>query len=780
MYANIIVNISHENLDKSFQYIVPKRLEEIIHVGDQVSIPFGKGNRLINGYVLMLTEKLEFDPNKQKEIVDIITDSSLVEGKLIKLAYWMKEEYGSTMINALKTVLPVKKNVKPKEQKTVVLKIGREEGFDRLREYKQKHQTARFRLMEQLLDMQELDYSLVINKLNISSATIKVLSEQGVIDVEARRVYRGAVGGAASGTTADGNSAAGTVTDKIKPQLNEKQREIADSLIADYNTGLYNSRSANNAQPATPVSLIRGITGSGKTEIYMEVIEEVVRSGRQAIVLIPEISLTYQTVLRFYKRFGDRVSTLHSKLSEGERYDQFEKAKNGEIDVMIGPRSALFTPFSNLGLIVIDEEHESTYKSDNMPKYHAREVAIKLAELHGAMVVLGSATPSVISYYEALKGNYKLYGLDVRAKQAILPKAYITDLRDELKQGNRSIFSRRLKEGIADRLEKGEQTMLFLNRRGYAGFISCRSCGHVVKCPHCDVSLSEHFGGARADGQAVSRNLRAGSRLVCHYCGYEQNQVTECPECHSKMIGGMRAGTEKIEQEIKKMFPQARVLRMDADTTRQKDGYEKILSSFANREADILVGTQMIVKGHDFPYVTLVGILAADMSLYAADYRAGERTFQLLTQAAGRAGRGEIEGEVIIQTYNPDNYCILSAAEQDYEQFYKEEIAYRQLLGYPPCAHLLAILIEGKDEKTCELYSEDLAEVVGNGIMGSVIGPTDAQIRKIEDVFRRVVYIKSPQMSELVKIKDKAEAYVDSRGVKGIRVTFDFDPEYGY
>ena len=737
MYANVIVNISHENLDKSFQYIVPKRLEDVISVGDRVSIPFGKGNRIINGYVLMLTDKPEFDPSKQKELVDIITDSSLVEAKLIKLAYWMKEEYGSTMINALKTVLPVKKNVKPKEQKTVVLKIGREEGYDYLRTYKQKHQTARFRLMEQLLEMEKLDYSLVINKLNISSATIKLLEEQGVLEVVSRRVFRN------SGLSAERTD---------KPTLNDKQREIADDIIGNIKNGLHNT------------SLIYGITGSGKTEIYMEVIEEVVKSGRQVIVLIPEISLTYQTVLRFYRRFGDRVSTLHSKLSEGERYDQFERAKNGEIDVMIGPRSALFTPFANLGLIVIDEEHEPTYKSDNMPKYHAREVAIKLAELHGASVILGSATPSVNSYYDALAGNYKLYTLDVRAGNAILPKVYITDLREELKQGNRSIFSTRLKKQIDDRLTKGEQTMLFINRRGYAGFISCRSCGHVVKCPHCDVSLSEHV----------------GKKLVCHYCGYEQSIVTECPECHSKMIGGMRAGTEKIEQEIKKMFPQARVLRMDADTTKQKDGYDKILSTFANREADILVGTQMIVKGHDFPYVTLVGILAADMSLYANDYRAAERTFQLLTQAAGRAGRGDIEGEVIIQTYNPDNYCIVSAAEQDYVKFYNEEIAYRKLMSYPPCAHLLAILIEGRNEQITERYSEDLAEAVRNGIIYNVIGPTDAQIRKIEDVYRRVIYIKSPELALLTDCKNKAEAYVDARGERGIRVTFDFDPVYGY
>lgn len=758
MYANIIVDISHENLDKSFQYIVPKRLEDSISVGDRVSIPFGKGNRLINGYVLMLTDKPEFDPSKQKEVVDIITDSSLVEDKLLKLAYWMKQEYGSTMINALKTVLPVKKTVKPKEQKTILINVSREEGFDRLREYKQKHQTARFRLLEQLFELQELDYSLVTSKLNISPATIKILEEQGVIRVEAKRVYRNKI-----------------IDAKMTPKnvLNDKQREIADDIIrrihdsqsVDCSSVPYGDDCKNaNAGLHNNVSLIRGITGSGKTEIYMEIIDDVVKSGRQVIVLIPEISLTYQTVLRFYKRFGDRVSTLHSKLSPGERYDQFERAKNGEIDVMIGPRSALFTPFANLGLIVIDEEHEGTYKSDNMPKYHAKDVAIKLAEFHNAAVILGSATPSVDSYYEALKGNYKLYTLDVRAKSAILPKVYITDLRDELKQGNRSIFGNMLKEKIDDRLSKGEQTMLFLNRRGYAGFISCRSCGHVVKCPHCDVSLSEHYGG----------------RLLCHYCGFETVKVTECPECHSKMIGGMRAGTEKIEQEIKRMFPHARVLRMDADTTKQKDDYEKILSAFANREADILVGTQMIVKGHDFPYVTLVGILAADMSLYANDYRASERTFQLLTQAAGRAGRGDIEGEVIIQTYNPDNYCIISSKDQDYEAFYKEEVAYRQLLGYPPCAHLLAILVESKNEKAAENFSDDLAEIVNNGIIGSVIGPTDAQIKKIEDVFRRVIYIKSVDIKQLVACKDKVEEYVDSKGEKNIRVTFDFDPIYGY
>ncbi|MBO4903301.1 MAG: primosomal protein N' [Lachnospiraceae bacterium] len=734
-YANIIVNISHDNLDKTFQYTVPSHLEGTVSVGDYVSIPFGKGNRIINGYVLELTDRPAYDPAKQKEIVSIVTDADLVETKLLKLAHWMRERYGSTMITALKTVLPVKKKVKAAEQKTVVLKVSSEEAIDCLRTCEKKHQTARVRILQALIEEKELDYRLVTSKLNISPATLRLLSEQGILSIVHERVYRNM-------HVEEGRSE--------KPVLNEEQKVITDAVLADLKNDIHKTY------------LIRGITGSGKTEVYMEIIEAVVAAGRQAIVLIPEIALTYQTVLRFYKRFGDRVSTLHSKLSDGERYDQFERARKGDIDVMIGPRSALFTPFSNLGLIVIDEEHEPTYKSDTMPKYHATEVARELAALHHASVILGSATPSVTSYYEAKKGNYQLFTLDRRAKEAILPKVEIADLREELKSGNRSIFSRTLKAQIDDRLTRGEQVMLFLNRRGYAGFVSCRSCGHVMKCPHCDVSLSEH----------------KGHKLVCHYCGYEQSSVSECPECHSKMIGGMRAGTQQIEEQIKKIFPQARVLRMDADTTKSKDSYEKILSAFANREADILVGTQMIVKGHDFPYVTLVGILAADLSLYANDYRASERTFQLLTQAAGRAGRGERPGSVVIQTYNPEHYSVICAGKQDYEGFYDEEIAYRGLLNYPPCGHLLAILTESISESMAADYARHLAEYLKNDIM--IIGPADASVRKISDVFRQVIYIKSRSVEELQRVKDKAEHYIETHPAGKIRITFDLDPVHGY
>ncbi len=746
-YANIIVNISHENLDKTFQYAIPDRLKDILNVGDYVSIPFGRGNKVIEGYVLEITDKAEYDPGKLKEIIEIKTDSRLVEHKLIRLAYWMKRRYGSTMINALKTVLPIKKIVKEKEERSIILRLDEQAAYERLEMYMKKHQTARERLLRELINEKELDYKLVTSKLNISAPTINAMEKQDVLSVLKTRVYRNTAKG--TGDSAD-----------TAVKLNEAQQHIASAIIEEYRQGIRDTY------------LIHGITGSGKTEIYMEIIDEVVREGKQVIVLIPEISLTYQTVMRFYKRFGEQVSTLHSRLSDGEKYDQFERAKKGQISVMIGPRSALFTPFEDLGLIVIDEEHENTYKSDSMPKYHARETAIELAGLHGASVILGSATPSLEAYYKALNNEYKLFTLNRRAKEeAVLPAVHITDLRQELKDGNKSMFGRELKSFMEDRLNKGEQIMLFLNRRGYAGFVSCRACGHVMKCPHCDVSLSLHEGG----------------RLKCHYCGYEREAVSVCPECSSKLISGMRAGTEQVEKEVRKLFPYASVLRMDADTTAGKGNYEKILSAFANREADVLIGTQMIVKGHDFPYVTLMGILIADMSLNGGDYRSAERTFQLLTQAAGRAGRAGLKGDVVIQTYKPDHYAVTAAATQDYRRFYDEEIVYRSLMEYPPVGHMLAIMIESSDEEIADNYAKTLAEALKNDIMGSLqvkdvlmIGPTDASIKKINDIYRKMIYLKSKDQDKLVSLKDRAEEFRDINRDKRIRVTFDQDPVNGY
>ena len=540
--------------------------------------------------------------------------------------------------------------------------------------------------------------------------------------------------------------------------LSEAQSRIVESILSDM----------GNDRPG--VYLLHGITGSGKTRIYLELIEEVVRQGRQAIVLIPEIALTYQTLLRFYRRFGDRVSVMNSTLSPGEKYDQCERAKRGEIDVIIGPRSALFTPFPNIGIIVIDEEHEGSYKSEASPKYHARETALEVAKLHGAGVVLGSATPSLEAYYRAQRGEYRLFRLTQRLSGGCLPTVYTVDLRKELKEGNRSIFSRKLQELLADRLNKGEQSILFLNRRGYAGFISCRACGHVMKCPHCDVSLSEHRNGM----------------LLCHYCGYGEPKPAVCPECGSKYISGFRAGTQQIEEKLHEMFPGVRTLRMDGDTTKTKDSYQQILSAFANEEADVLIGTQMIVKGHDFPKVTLVGVLAADLSLSAGDYRAGERTFQLLTQAVGRAGRGELPGEAVIQTYRPDHYAVVHAAAQDYEGFYEEEILYREMMEYPPVSHMLAVQIFARDETRGIQLADRLAETVRDAHFAEgagaeqekalrVIGPAPASIGKINDIFRFVFYVKCAEYDKLIQVKDRAEEML-RRWKPQETVQFDFDP----
>ena len=514
--------------------------------------------------------------------------------------------------------------------------------------------------------------------------------------------------------------------------------------------------------------LLYGVTGSGKTEVYMEMIRQVVKEKRQAIVLIPEIALTYQTVMRFYRTFGERVSIMNSRLSAGERYDQMMRAKKGEIDVMIGPRSALFTPFPSLGLIVIDEEHEAAYKSEQVPRYHARETAIERASLEGASVVLGSATPSMEAFYRCELGEYTLLELKRRTAKAELPEVYTVDMREELQKGNRSILSDRLHELMEDRLKKKEQIILFLNRRGYAGFLSCRSCGYVVKCPHCDVSLATHNNG----------------KMVCHYCGYEETVAKKCPSCGSPHIGGFRAGTQQIEELVKKEFPQARVLRMDLDTTRSKEGHEKILSAFANEEADILVGTQMIVKGHDFPNVTLVGVLAADMSLYSDDFRSAERTFELLTQAAGRAGRGKKKGEVVIQTYSPEHYSIQTAARQDYQAFYTEEMNYRELMGYPPAEHLMAVLVACEDEALLEKgmhYLKLYAMRITKNRKVQVIGPAAPAVGKVKDVYRKVLYLKQESYEILIEMKDKMEQYIElNRGFAKMRIQFDFDPMSGF
>ncbi|MBU5331805.1 primosomal protein N' [Anaerocolumna aminovalerica] len=745
-YADIIVDISHENLDRTYQYSIPVELAEQAVIGALAVVPFGKGNRLIKGYIVQVSNVPKWREDLIKPIYQIVDDGLVIESQLIQLAYWIKETFGSTMNDALKTVIPVKKSVKAKEKKTVKLAVPTEKASEHLKLFKAKNNKGRVRLLEELIEEDAIDYDVVLHKLNIARTTIQDLEKFGIITIEAERLYR--------------NPIQKDAMDKEQVHLTEEQQGIVDSIIKEYRKNIRNTY------------LIHGVTGSGKTEVYMEIIADVIKQGKQVIMLIPEIALTYQTVMRFYKRFGDRISIMNSRLSQGERYDQYLRAKKGDIDIMIGPRSALFTPFSNLGLIIIDEEHEGTYKSENPPKYHAREVAIKRGQLSDASVILGSATPSLESYKNAIEGKYKLFTLQSRIGKSIMPKIWIVDLREELKKRNKSIFSIKLKELIEDRLRKNQQIMLFINRRGYAGFVSCRSCGHVMKCPHCDISLTAHNNGT----------------LLCHYCGYSEKAPVKCPSCGSPYIAAFGTGTQKVEDMVKKEFPGARVLRMDMDTTKNKDSHEKILSAFANGEADILVGTQMIVKGHDFPMVTLVGILAADLSLYAADYRASERTYQLLAQASGRAGRSHLPGEVVIQSYQPDHYSIKSASEDDYLGFYKQEMAYRELLKYPPAAHILAILTASKDENKALTAAELISGAANDwtakeGISEEVviIGPAAASLAKANDIYRFMIYIKGSDYDLLVAIKDYLEGYINySEHFNGCNVQFDFNPMNSY
>ena len=763
-YANVIVDISLEKLDRTFQYRVPEALEASLEAGMQVRVPFGNGGRVLTAYVVELTDECEWDPARMKELLGIVEKGIALEGQLIALASWMKRMYGSTMNQALKTVLPVRRAVQEKVRRRIVLAVSKGEAENCRAVLSRKHQTARLRLLDALLEIDKedgqetdgqeaqeqtagcvggwLDYSTALKELGITAQTVKALAEAGILRVETDTMLRNPV--------KPSDVKAHPVT------LYPAQQAAVDGILSRARQG--------DRRP----SLIHGVTGSGKTEIYMELIAAVLEEGRQAIVLIPEIALTFQTVLRFYRRFGDQVSILHSRLSAGERYDQLERARTGEVRVMIGPRSALFTPFDRLGIIVIDEEHEGSYKSETAPRYHARETAIERARMSKAFVVLGSATPSVDSYEKARTGAYQLYELPMRAPGRELPETEIIDLREELRLGNRSIFSARLRELMEDRLRKGQQVMLFLNRRGYAGFVSCRACGHVIKCPHCDVALSLHGGG----------------RMVCHYCGYQQAAVKSCPSCGSSYIGAFRAGTQQVAELAGKEFPGARVLRMDFDTTKQKGGHEKILEAFARHEADILVGTQMIVKGHDFPGVTLVGILAADLSLYAGDYRASERTFQLLTQAAGRAGRGSERGTAVIQTYSPEHYSVLTAAAQDYQGFFEQEMAYRSLMQYPPAAHLMALYLMSEKEEELEdgaklvraLAQEAAGKTAGGGRL-QFIGPADAGLARLKDVYRKVLYLKSADLSALLSVKEKLEPeLVREERLRALNIQFDMDP----
>ena len=740
VYIDVIVDISVNSLDRIFQYRVPEELLDAVTVGCQVNVPFGSGNRRRQAYVIGVDTVLAYDASKIKDILGV-TKAPAATGQLIALADWMHERYGCTMAQALKTVLPVKKSVK--EVKRTAYFLADREGAQQLLEKsrKSRREKARVRLLEAMLKEGCMSKETVTGVLQISASTMKSILQTGVIREETSQVYRNPVRQRLDGWQ--------------EVCLNDEQMNAVASIWQ--NAAICREHWSREQG----MHLLYGITGSGKTEVYMALMEKVLNEGRQIIVLIPEISLTLQTVSRFYARFGSQIAVMNSRLSAGERYDQYMRAKRGEASVMIGPRSALFTPFDRLGLIIIDEEHESAYQSEIVPRYQAAEVAARRAEMSGALVVLGSATPSVAVYQKAREGMIGLHRLTQRARTGSrLPDVKVVDLREEFRMKNRGILSQSLHEAMDACLKRGYQMMLFLNRRGYAGFVSCRSCGYVVKCRHCDVSMTVHH----------------HTLLKCHYCGSEQPMPRVCPSCGSPYIAGFGVGTQKVEEFVQKEFPEARILRMDRDTTSGKDDMGRILQTFSEGGADILIGTQMIVKGHDFANVTLVGILAADLSLFAGDYQSSERTFQLLTQAAGRAGRGDRPGEVIIQTYQPEHYCIQTAAAQDYDSFYSQEIRFRQMLHYPPDRQMMVMLAEGEHDQQTGQAVQKLREIAGEADFEAVefIGPSRAGIAKAKDLYRYTMYMKHQDIKELMRLRDFLEGYLKwSQQFSNIYFTFD-------
>ncbi len=718
MYAFVVIDILNRQVDRLFTYRIPERLSGQVEVGSAVNVPFGKGNSLRKGYVVRISDSCGYPDELVKELDSVDEKAYSLEENMIRLAVWMRYRYGGTLYQAMSVVLPSKVKVERKQARMLVYTGTDEELNTLLSEAERKKHYARIRLLSAFRENRAIPSGILSDRLNITSATVKHFQELGLVRYE----YPGAK------LTGNGTDA----ERKRPPELNEEQRFAVEKILHDERR----------------ISLLFGVTGSGKTEVYLHLIENVLKEGKQAIVLIPEIALTYQTVMRFYERFGEQISVVHSRLSKGEKCERFERAEKGEIRVMIGPRSALFTPFPDLGLIIIDEFHESSYISEQVPKYDTVETAAERSRLTGAKVVLGSATPAIEAYRRALSGEYLLLRLTKRAvSEAVLPDVQLVDMRDELRKGNRSVFSDALREKIREKLEKKEQIMLFLNRRGYSGAVSCRACGESITCPHCSVSLNYHRDGT----------------LRCHFCGYQTVFRNVCPSCGSNLVGTFGIGTEKVEEMVSEAFPGVKTLRMDADTTAGKNGHQEILEKFMNREADVLIGTQMIVKGHDFPNVTLVGILAADLSLNVPDYRSAERTYQLLVQAEGRAGRGTKKGDCIVQTYAPEHYAVKAAVSQNYELFYREEMLFRQQMKYPPCGSFLSFHVSGA---SCE----EVSQVIGllyneasSAFQGKIqfLGPAEERILKVKDRYRMVFYMKSSVLETILSCKEMLEKRAD-------------------
>ena len=673
-YANVIIDITHDAVDKLFSYRIPDELQGNLEIGDAVIIPFGKGDSKRSAYVIEFTDEINFDESKIKSIISKEDKKTKLDDNLIKIAHFISTEYMVSMSLALKTVLPVKRSVQKNKRSTDISKNYEEEQFE----------------------------------------------------------------------TQD------SAQEKTKIVLNDEQKKISKDIIESCNRSEYSTH------------LIFGITGSGKTEVYMSIMNEVLNQGKQIIFLIPEISLTYQTIVRLSNKFKGRVAIIHSKMADGEKYIQYQKCKEGKVDIIVGPRSAIFAPFNNLGLIVIDEEHDHAYNSDTSPKYKASDVAKFRAWHSKCPLILGSATPSIRTYKEALDGKIILHKLTKRAVAgAELAKTHIVDLKEAEKIKHYPEFSKILFDKINEKLEKDEQVLLFMNRRGLSNFVCCRHCGTVIKCSHCDVALTLHN----------------DSKLKCHYCGLEIPMPDKCPVCESTNISRVGIGTQKLEQDTLDLFESAKVIRMDSDSTIKKNSQDELIKKFKNKEAGILIGTQMIVKGHDFKDLTLVGIMLADSSLYIQDYKSSFETFALLTQCAGRSGR-KMAGDCIIQTYDPDHYAIKYATHQDYEGFYNEEIKFRKALNYPPFSYMLFVRFSSFDEGFLMGYSDKLKNMLPPLMYANeqLIGPTDPAISKIKDEYKKILYIKTPLYQRAKELRKKIAdmSYeMDKRNL--VRLQFDIE-----
>lgn len=742
-FANIIVEISAKSLDRPFTYLIPNHLEDVVEIGTLVTIPFGPSNREMAGYIIDFVDVIDFDPSKLKSIISVNTSVN-VEGNLIRLAHWMQKRYLCTMQTALKSMVPSVEELNIKT-KRIIHRLMSPEDIQRLNDGISNHERFKSRkaALNYLVTHDHISEKEFMDKTGATKAIIKSLVTQSVIVINDEETYRDPF-------------SLESIQCNEKHVPNTMQKEAIDRIQEAIN------------ENRSDIFLLYGITGSGKTEVYLQVIDEVIKQGKKAIMLIPEIALTPQTVNRFVGRFGDTVGVLHSKLSKGEKYDQWRKAKEGKISIMIGPRSAIFAPFDNIGIIILDEEHETSYKSEMPPKYNAREVAIKRASMSGCPVVLGSATPLIESYYKALQGQYKLLKLNEKAVNEAAVDVQIVDMREELSNGNKTILSNALKEAMESALERKEQIILFLNRRGYSNFVSCRKCGYVLKCPNCDIPYTYHI---------------QGEKMVCHYCNHSIKKVDKCPSCDSIYIKEFGIGTQKVEKIIKQTFPNARVLRMDMDTTSRKHAHESILEQVEQGSADILIGTQMVAKGHDFENVTVVGVIAADMSLYLSDFRACERTFQLVTQVTGRAGRGSKKGKAFIQTYTPDHYSLVCAKNQDYEGFYQNEIQFRQLMNYPPFSNIAILLLSSENEKNLIEEAFRIKDIICERIDEEIeiLGPSPANISKIKNVYRWRVILKASQYKKLNKfIKDIQQRLEKDMREGSVHVQMDINPMMSY